>query len=121
MDHQQALKHRAGSQALDLSPGHSWIHPGALIALLAALISMLGSPAPVLGGGATPSKRILAVFAHPDDDITIGPLLAHYAAQGVKVYLVVVTSGQDGVTPHAKIPAGPQLGAVREAESRAAC
>jgi LmbE family N-acetylglucosaminyl deacetylase len=42
-------------------------------------------------------------------------------AQGVKVYLVVLTSGQDGVTAHAKIPAGAQLGAVREAESRAAC
>jgi LmbE family N-acetylglucosaminyl deacetylase len=121
MDHQQVLKHRARPQALDLSPGRPWIHPAVLIALLAALISMLGSPAPVLGGGAPPSKKILAVFAHPDDDITIGPLLAHYAAQGVKVYLVVVTSGQDGVTPHAKIPAGPQLGAVREAESRAAC
>jgi LmbE family N-acetylglucosaminyl deacetylase len=69
----------------------------------------------------TPSKKILAVFAHSDDDITIGPLLAHYAAQGVKVYHVVLTSEPDGVTAHAKIPAGAQLGAVREAESRAAC
>jgi LmbE family N-acetylglucosaminyl deacetylase len=69
----------------------------------------------------TSNKSILAIFAHPDDDIMIGPLLPHYAKAGVQVQLVIVTSGQQGVTPHAKIPAGAQLGAIREAESRAAC
>ncbi|HEY6246272.1 MAG TPA: PIG-L family deacetylase [Pyrinomonadaceae bacterium] len=64
---------------------------------------------------------ILAIFAHPDDDVIVGPLLAHYAKSGVRVYLALVTSGQQGVNSFAKIPAGDQLGAVRESESRAAC
>lgn len=66
-------------------------------------------------------KAILAVFAHPDDDVAIGPLLAHYAARGTRVYLAIVTSGDRGVTQHAKIPAGEQLAEVREAEAKAAC
>jgi LmbE family N-acetylglucosaminyl deacetylase len=91
---------------------------------LAFLVLLLASPTfPAESEVPAPasSKSILAVFAHPDDDITIGPLLAHYARQGVHTYLAVVTSGQHGVTPHAHIPAGPQLGAAREAESRCAC
>jgi LmbE family N-acetylglucosaminyl deacetylase len=68
-----------------------------------------------------PSKTILAIFAHPDDEVSIGPLLTHYAKRGVRVYLAVVTSGQQGVNSFAKIPAGDQLGGVREAESREAC
>jgi len=90
----------------------------AMLVLTAGLILVA---APYLQARTSTSKTILAIFAHPDDDITIGPLLAHYAKQGVRVQLVVVTSGQQGVTPHARIPAGAQLGAVREAESRAAC
>lgn len=70
---------------------------------------------------AQPRASVLAVFAHPDDEITIGPLLAHYAAKGARITLVVVTSGQKGVSEHAKIPAGEGLGRIREEESRAAC
>lgn len=77
----------------------------------------------VAGAGAPPRatpRTILAVFAHPDDEVTIGPLLAHYAKQGVGVHLAIVTSGQRGAK-HAKIPPGDRLGAVRETEARAAC
>jgi len=62
---------------------------------------------------------ILAVFAHPDDETTISPLLAKYAAEGHDVYLATVTSGQIGVS-NTDIPAGPQLGAAREKELRCA-
>ena len=41
--------------------------------------------------------EILGILAHPDDDVTIGPLLAHYAARGVAIRLVYLTSGQVGV------------------------
>jgi len=66
-------------------------------------------------------RAILAIFAHPDDEVAVGPLLSHYAKQRVPVYLAFVTSGQKGVREHAKIPAGEKLGAVRELEAKAAC
>ena len=64
---------------------------------------------------------ILAVFAHPDDETTVSPLLARYAKAGHAVYLAAITSGQKGATPHSGIPAGDQLGAARENELRCAC
>ena len=63
---------------------------------------------------------ILAIFAHPDDEVAVGPLLAHYARRGVPVRLVFVTSGDKGLRAHAKIPA-EELGRVREGEAEAAC
>lgn len=95
--------------------------PGAALAALALMAGCALSARTALGAGPTPSRAILAIFAHPDDDATVGPLLAHYAKQGVRVHLAIVTSGQQGVTAHAKIPAGSELAAVREAEARAAC
>ena len=41
-------------------------------------------------------KSILAVFAHPDDESTIAPILARYTREGAKVYLVIVTDGRYG-------------------------
>jgi LmbE family N-acetylglucosaminyl deacetylase len=67
------------------------------------------------------SKDVLVgIFAHPDDETTIAPLLAHYSNQGAEVYVICVTSGQQG-TAYTSIPAGPLLGAAREAEITAAC
>ena len=66
------------------------------------------------------TRTVLAIFAHPDDDITIGPLLAHYAKNGAQVYLAVATSGDQGTQAHAGIPAGEKLATAREEESRQA-
>jgi LmbE family N-acetylglucosaminyl deacetylase len=66
-------------------------------------------------------KTILAVFAHPDDEIFVGPLLAHYARQGVRVHLAIVTDGEKGASPRAGIPAGPELARVRAEEARCSC
>jgi LmbE family N-acetylglucosaminyl deacetylase len=63
---------------------------------------------------------ILAVFAHPDDETSVAPLLAKYAAEGHQVHLAIVTSGQVGDT-HTDIPRGEELGAVREEEARCSC
>ncbi len=90
-------------------------------AVFALGCGLFPSMVPMLHAAAAPSRTILAIFAHPDDDATVGPLLAHYAKLGVRVHLAIVTSGQQGVTPHAKIPAGRELATVREAEARAAC
>lgn len=65
---------------------------------------------------ATGKRVLLAVFAHPDDETTVTPVLAKYAAEGVDVYLAIATDGRYGVTEHAGIPAGDSLASVRAAE-----
>lgn len=67
-----------------------------------------------------PPKTIMAIFAHPDDETTIGPILAKYASIS-DVHLVVATDGRYGVTDHAGIPAGDSLVAVRKLETECAC
>jgi len=66
------------------------------------------------------SKTLLAIFAHPDDEATVSPVLAKYAAEGVKVYLAIATDGRYGTTDHAKIPAGDSLATVRSEEAKCA-
>jgi LmbE family N-acetylglucosaminyl deacetylase len=61
-------------------------------------------------------RTLLAVFAHPDDETVVGPLLAKYAKEGYTVHLLTLTAGQLGTAPHAKIPAGDALAAVRTKE-----
>jgi LmbE family N-acetylglucosaminyl deacetylase len=63
---------------------------------------------------------VLVVFAHPDDETIIGPLMARYANEGHAVWLISLTSGQRGVRPHFGMPAGEQLGKLREEELRCA-
>jgi LmbE family N-acetylglucosaminyl deacetylase len=62
---------------------------------------------------------ILAVFAHPDDERVIGPLLSRLAREGRETHLVIATDGSKGVRDFAHIPAGPALAAARAKE--AAC
>jgi LmbE family N-acetylglucosaminyl deacetylase len=62
---------------------------------------------------------ILAVFAHPDDETTVSPLLARYTALGHPIRLVTVTSGQKGTGPFTRL-SGDALGAAREDELRCA-
>jgi LmbE family N-acetylglucosaminyl deacetylase len=85
-----------------------------LLALSALLVAPPASPA-------EGPKTLLAVFAHPDDETLVAPLLAAYARRGVKVQLVVVTDGEKGTQPHAGIPAGPELAKVRAEEARCSC
>lgn len=61
-------------------------------------------------------KTILAIFAHPDDESTAGPVLAKYASEGAAVFLVTATDGRLGLAEHAHIPAGDSLAAVRRGE-----
>jgi LmbE family N-acetylglucosaminyl deacetylase len=59
---------------------------------------------------------LLAIYAHPDDELLTGAVLAHYAKAGVTVQVVIATDGSLGTTDFAKIPAGEQLAKVRRAE-----
>jgi len=65
-------------------------------------------------------KTIMAIFAHPDDETTIGAVLAKYASLS-DVYLVVATDGRYGIADHTGIPAGDSLVAVRNLETECAC
>lgn len=66
---------------------------------------------------AQPSRPVLAVFAHPDDERVIGPLLSRLSREGREVHLVIATDGSKGVRDHAGIPAGPALAAARKLEA----
>jgi LmbE family N-acetylglucosaminyl deacetylase len=65
-------------------------------------------------------RPILAVFAHPDDERVIGPLLSRLAREGRETHLVIATDGSKGVRDFAKIPAGPELAAARTKEATCA-
>ncbi|MEO0473750.1 MAG: PIG-L family deacetylase, partial [Bacteroidota bacterium] len=68
----------------------------------------------------TSPQTILAIFAHPDDETTVGPILAKYS-KTADVYLILATDGFLGVTEHAGIPAGDSLVKVREKEAACSC
>jgi LmbE family N-acetylglucosaminyl deacetylase len=67
------------------------------------------------------APTLLAVFAHPDDEQVVSPMLARYAREGVQVHVAYATGGQKGVREHAGIPAGEALAVARAEEARCAC
>jgi LmbE family N-acetylglucosaminyl deacetylase len=80
---------------------------------------MLGIVGP-LSVQAQPRRPILAVFAHPDDERVIGPLLSRLAREGRETHLVIATDGSQGVRDFANIPAGAELAAARTKEATCA-
>jgi len=92
-----------------------------LLGCLAILVVSLPAIQSTHSMGQTKSPRtLLAVFAHPDDEATVSPVLAKYAAEGVTVHLAVATDGRLGATQHSGIPAGDALAAVRSQEVKCA-
>jgi LmbE family N-acetylglucosaminyl deacetylase len=88
------------------------------VATAALLSTIVSAQTPPAGTG---ERRIVAVFAHPDDETMAGPVLARYAREkDVSVRLVIATNGERGVMPFANIPAGDQLSAVRIKEATCA-
>lgn len=70
----------------------------------------------------SPKLRLLAVFAHPDDEsFGAGGTLAKYAAEGVEVHLVCATRGEEGSVGDPPLCKQEELGALRERELRSAC
>jgi N-acetyl-1-D-myo-inositol-2-amino-2-deoxy-alpha-D-glucopyranoside deacetylase len=74
-----------------------------------------------------PSRRILFVHAHPDDEtVSGGATMAHYAAQGTHVTLVTCTLGEEGEIHVPELAAlaaseADQLGGYRLVELERAC
>ena len=85
-----------------------------LAAIAASTLSMAG-----LGPPQSTPKVLAAIFAHADDEVSVSPILARYARDGVKVYLITATDGAQGGA-NTSIPRGPELARVRDAEARCA-
>lgn len=67
-------------------------------------------------------RRLLGVFAHPDDESRIvGGALAKYASEGVLVSLLVATRGEVGSCGEPPLCTTEELPQVRERELREAC
>src|SRR5262249_15488009 len=61
-------------------------------------------------------QTILAVFAHPDDELSAGGTLARYAASGAHVTLVCVTRGEAGEISDPGLATRETLAEVRTQE-----
>ena len=85
-----------------------------------AFVAVALATATPLTAQAQASRPIVAVFAHPDDERVIGPLLSRLAREGRETHLVIATDGSKGVTDFARIPAGPELAAARTKEATCA-
>ena len=70
----------------------------------------------------TPIRRpsLLAILAHPDDEIFHGGVLSHLSERGVRVTLACATNGEAG-KPHPSIGTVGDLGALRVEELRVSC
>lgn len=66
------------------------------------------------------NTSILAIFAHPDDELTNGGTLARYASADVRVVLACATRGETGEISEAHLATRETLGAVRAEELRVA-
>lgn len=73
-----------------------------------------------LTAGAQARQPILAVFAHPDDERVIGPLLSRLSRQGRETHLVIATDGSQGVRDFAHLTAGTELANARVNEATCA-
>ena len=71
------------------------------------------------GAAQGPPRTLVAVFAHGDDETSVGPILARYAREGAQVHLVIVTDGAQGGLNTA-IARGPDLARARAEEARCA-
>lgn len=66
-------------------------------------------------------RRILLIFAHPDDEsLGAAGLARRYADAGAEIALVTATRGQEGKTGEPPICTREELPACREAELRKA-
>jgi len=66
------------------------------------------------------TAAVLAVFAHPDDELFHGGVLAHLSERGARVTIACATKGEAG-KPHPSIGPVDDLGAVRAEELRTSC
>ena len=61
----------------------------------AASTALMLAPREVALGQGTP-RTLVAILAHADDEIPAGPILARYAREGARVFLIIATDGGQG-------------------------
>src|SRR5258708_8835346 len=66
------------------------------------------------------TKRLLGIFAHPDDEGTMSGALLQYSTSGVETGLVCARGGEGGEIADPALATPENLGEVREGEIRAA-
>ena len=77
---------------------------------------------PTVVDGGEISRRILAIFAHPDDETFLaGGTLAKYAASGWKVFLLCATRGEAGRRGANEALTAEEFADVRQKELEEAC
>jgi len=74
-----------------------------------------------MDGMAPPRPSLLAVFAHPDDELFYGGLMADLAGRGARVTLAVATMGEAGRIHDPTLEPAADLRELRGAELRLAC
>lgn len=66
-------------------------------------------------------KKLMAIFAHPDDEGSIAGTLIRYAEAGVETILVCATRGEEGEISDPALSTQENLGQVRQGELEEAC
>lgn len=66
-----------------------------------------------------PRHTLVTILAHGDDEGAAAPVLARYAREGARVFMIIATDGSQGGTS-TSIPRGPELAAARAEEARCA-
>ncbi len=85
-----------------------------ILAISLCSVSFLNPAHPAAG------KTMLAIVAHPDDEMAIAEVLVKYGKLGYKVFLMIATDGKYG-TRVTSIPEGDSLAAIRKKETICAC
>lgn len=111
-------------QQMSLLPRKSLLLLGLLISICSMLLFCESKPSKtaentiegeVADTVSAAGKTILAVFAHPDDEYSVAPILAKYANEGAKVQVVTATDGRYG-TGQTDLKPGDELIALRKKE-----
>ena len=89
-----------------------------------SLIALVGAAPLHLAAAQANTRTLVALFAHPDDEVAAAPILARYAREGVHVYEIYVTGGEAGAgqgqtfqRPET-LKAGASLARIRADEAR---
>jgi LmbE family N-acetylglucosaminyl deacetylase len=85
-------------------------------AIHAALIALLTLLPIQLTSGQSKPGTLVAVWAHADDEVPVGPVLARYAREGADVYMIIATDGAQGGA-NTSIRRGAELAKVRAEEA----
>lgn len=111
------------SSGLSLSSLDVMKRTGIRLTSLIVLAMLFGCSGPAASQSASETyddKVLMAIFAHPDDEGTVAPLLTKYARQGAEVILVVATDGRLGTNDFSGLEAGDGLAALRHEEMKCA-